>query len=80
MRFWSENTKKKTSPKKEEKKVKIEELETKITQLEETTTQLEETIAKDKDDYVRLMAEFDNFRKRSQKEIFYTFHNHKIQF
>lgn len=64
----SENTKKKSSPKKEEKKVKIEELETKITQLEETTTQLEETIAKDKDDYLRLMAEFDNYRRRTSQE------------
>ena len=64
----SENTKKKTSPKKEEQKVKIEELETKITQLEETTTQLEETIAKDKDDYLRLMAEFDNYRRRTSQE------------
>ena len=57
----SENTKKKSSPKKEEKKVKIEELETKI-------TQLEETVAKDKDDYLRLMAEFDNFRRRTSQE------------
>lgn len=57
----SENTKKKSSPKKEEKKVKTEELEAKI-------TQLEETVAKDKDDYLRLMAEFDNFRRRTSQE------------
>ncbi len=57
----SENTKKRSSQKKEEQKVKIEELETKI-------GQLEETIAKDKDDYLRLMAEFDNFRRRTSQE------------
>lgn len=57
----SENTKKKSSPKKDDKKTKIEELETKITQLEETVT-------KDKDDYLRLMAEFDNFRRRTSQE------------
>ena len=57
----SENTKKKSSPKKEEKKVKTEELEAKI-------TQLEETVAKDKDDYLRLMAEFDNYRRRTSQE------------
>ena len=57
----SEKSKKNTSAKKEEKKVKIEELETKI-------SQLEETVAKDKDDYIRLMAEFDNFRRRTSQE------------
>ena len=57
----SEKSKKNTSAKKEEKKVKIEELETKI-------TQLEETVAKDKDDYLRLMAEFDNYRRRTSQE------------
>ena len=57
----SEKSKKNTSAKKEEKKVKIEELETKI-------SQLEETVAKDKDDYLRLMAEFDNYRRRTSQE------------
>ena len=57
----SESTKKKSSPKKEVKKEKIQELEQKI-------IQLEETIAKDKDDYIRLMAEFDNFRRRTSQE------------
>ena len=57
----SEKSKKSTSAKKEEKKVKIEELETKI-------SQLEETVAKDKDDYLRLMAEFDNYRRRTSQE------------
>ena len=61
----SENTQKKGSPKKETKKEKevnmTEELENKI-------AALEETVAKDKDDYLRLMAEFDNFRRRTSQE------------
>ena len=61
----SENTQKKTSPKKETKKEKevnmTEELENKI-------AALEETVAKDKDDYLRLMAEFDNYRRRTSQE------------
>ena len=42
-------------------KAKIEELEKKVAVLEEKT-------AKDKDDYIRLMAEFDNFRRRTSQE------------
>ena len=42
-------------------KAKIEELEKKVAQLEEKT-------AKDRDDYIRLMAEFDNFRRRTAQE------------
>ncbi len=42
-------------------KAKIKELEKKIAELEEKT-------AKDKDDYIRLMAEFDNFRRRTSQE------------
>lgn len=42
-------------------KLKIEELEKKV-------AQLEEKVAKDKDDYLRLMAEFDNFRRRTSQE------------
>ena len=61
----SENTQKKASPKKETKKEKetnvIAELETKV-------AALEETVAKDKDDYLRLMAEFDNYRRRTSQE------------
>ena len=61
----SENTQKKTSPKKETKKEK----ETNITQeLEKKIATLEETVAKDKDDYLRLMAEFDNYRRRTSQE------------
>ena len=42
-------------------KAKIEELEKKV-------AELEGKIAKDKDDYIRLMAEFDNFRRRTSQE------------
>lgn len=42
-------------------KARIEELEKKVVELEAKT-------AKDKDDYIRLMAEFDNFRRRTSQE------------
>lgn len=42
-------------------KAKIEELEKKLAGLEEKA-------AKDKDDYIRLMAEFDNYRRRTSQE------------
>ena len=47
--------------KKDSKKEKIEELENKVAELEEKS-------AKDKDDYIRLMAEFDNYRRRTSQE------------
>lgn len=65
-----EETAKKDAPKEEKKgflkkgnkdKAKIEELEKKVAELENRT-------AKDKDDYLRLMAEFDNFRRRTSQE------------
>ena len=58
----SEKEQKKNAPKKEVKKEKkTEEMEKKI-------ASLEETVAKDKDDYLRLMAEFDNYRRRTSQE------------
>lgn len=42
-------------------KARIEELEKKV-------NELEDKVAKDKDDYIRLMAEFDNFRRRTSQE------------
>lgn len=42
-------------------KEKIEELEKKVAELEEKT-------AKEKDSYIRLMAEFDNYRRRTAQE------------
>ena len=66
-----ETVQEKKEEKKEEKKgllkkgnkdkARIEELEKKVAQLEEKT-------AKDKDDYIRLMAEFDNYRRRTSQE------------
>lgn len=48
--------------KKEKKdKARVEELEKKLQELEEKR-------AKDKDDYIRLMAEFDNYRRRTSQE------------
>ena len=40
----------------------------KIEELEKMVAQMEEKAAKDKDDYIRLMAEFDNFRRRTSQE------------
>ena len=68
----SENTQKdaevvtpeeKKAPSRKEKKEK-----TKIAELEKKVEELEAKAAKDKDDYIRLMAEFDNFRRRTSQE------------
>ena len=60
------DSKKETSDKKESKKEKKE--REKIEALEKTVGELTDKIAKDKDDYIRLMAEFDNFRRRTSQE------------
>ena len=52
---------KKSFLKKDPKKEKIEELEKRL-------AEYEEKVAKDKDDYIRLMAEFDNYRRRTSQE------------
>ncbi len=52
---------KKSFLKKDSKKEKIEELEKKV-------AELENQVGKDKDDYIRLMAEFDNYRRRTSQE------------
>ena len=65
----SENTQKKCASKKETKKdKKMEEMEVKMQEMEKKVAELEEKAAKDKDDYIRLMAEFDNFRRRTSQE------------
>ena len=56
-----EKKEKKSFLKKDPKKEKIAELEKKV-------AELENQVAKDKDDYIRLMAEFDNFRRRTSQE------------
>ena len=59
---------KKTSRKEKKEKTKIAELENKIAELENKNIELENKTAKDKDDYIRLMAEFDNYRRRTAQE------------
>lgn len=54
--------------KRDAKKEKIEELENKIAELEKQMAEKDNQIGKDKDDYIRLMAEFDNFRRRTSQE------------
>ena len=56
-----EKKEKKGFLKKDPKKEKIEELEKQV-------EELQKQVAKDKDDYIRLMAEFDNFRRRTSQE------------
>lgn len=55
--------KKKGFGKKEYKKEK-----SKTEELQKKIEELENKVAKDKDDYIRLMAEFDNFRRRTAQE------------
>ena len=45
-----------------------QEIKARIEELEKKVSELEEKVAKDKDDYIRLMAEFDNFRRRTSQE------------
>lgn len=59
---------KKMSRKEKKEKTKIAELESKIEELESKNAELENKTAKDKDDYIRLMAEFDNYRRRTAQE------------
>ena len=54
--------------KKDPKKEKIAELEKQIAELEKQVAEKDNQIGKDKDDYIRLMAEFDNFRRRTSQE------------
>lgn len=52
--------------KKEEKELKKE--KNRIEELEKKVEELTGKVAKEKDDYLRLMAEFDNFRRRTSQE------------
>ena len=56
-----EKKERKSFLKRDAKKEKIEELEKKV-------AELENQVAKDKDDYIRLMAEFENYRRRTSQE------------
>ena len=44
------------------------ELIKRIAELEKKVAEMEAKAAKDKDDYIRLMAEFDNYRRRTSQE------------
>ena len=55
------------SPQKEGQK-HAKELENKIAELEKKGAELEAALEKEKNDYLRLMAEFDTFRRRSAEE------------
>ena len=61
------------APKQEEKKGflkkdKKDKCKEQITELEKKVAEMEAKAAKDKDDYIRLMAEFDNYRRRTAQE------------
>lgn len=61
----------KEEEKKEEKKgflKKGNKDKAKIEELEEKVAELEAKVLKDNDDYIRLMAEFENFRRRTSQE------------
>ena len=58
----TEQTEQKSEPKKKEKKDKKDEA------LRKQLDELNDKLAKEKDDYVRLMAEFETFRRRSAEE------------
>lgn len=47
---------------------RIDELEAKVEELEKGSEELSDKLSKEKDSYIRLMAEFDNFRRRSSEE------------
>ena len=58
------------TPAKDDKKglLKKDKNKAKIKELEDKVEELEAKVAKDRDDYIRLMAEFDNFRRRTALE------------
>ena len=73
----SENSQKEKEIQKEKEEVKEEKKnilkkgnkdKAKIEELEKKAAELENQVAKDKDDYIRLMAEFDNYRRRTSQE------------
>ena len=64
-----EKKEKKETPSKEKKGfMKKDPKKEKMAQLEKKVEELEGKVAKEKDDYIRLMAEFDNFRRRTSQE------------
>lgn len=68
-----EAVKQEETPKQEEKKGflkkdKKDKSKEQIAELEKKVAEMETKAAKDKDDYIRLMAEFDNYRRRTAQE------------
>lgn len=59
---------KKETAAKKEAAPKTKELQTKIKELEEKIAGYEEKVQKEKDDYLRLMAEFETFRRRTAED------------
>jgi len=64
----SEKKQKAAKQAKAEKNDKTAALQKEIDELKEKLAASEDSIKKEKDDYLRLMAEFDNFRRRSSQE------------
>lgn len=58
----------KENPTAEEAVVEKDQKEIRIEELEKQNAELSGQIEKEKDDYIRLMAEFDNFRRRTAQE------------
>lgn len=63
-----EEVAKKEAPQKKEEKKGFLKKDKKEKELEKKIEELEAKVAKDKDDYIRLMAEFDNYRRRTSQE------------
>lgn len=63
-----EKTKKTNKTEKTEKAEKAEKKVSKQAELETKVTELSDKLSKEHDDYVRLMAEFETFRRRSSEE------------
>ena len=59
---------KQEAPQKEKKGFLKKDKKDKTAELEKKIAELEGQVAKDKDDYIRLMAEFDNYRRRTAQE------------
>lgn len=55
-------------PSKKTEKGETKKLKTALAKAEEDIKKLEERLGESQDKYLRMMAEYDNFRKRSQKE------------
>ncbi len=62
------DTEKKEAKKEKKSFLKRDSKKEKIEELEKQVAELENQVGKDRDDYIRLMAEFDNYRRRTSQE------------